>query len=160
VAGAYLAALLLAIAGMRLVGEQHWLTTALLYAPRLAFLVPLPVAVLGLGLFGPRRLLWAAPLALGLVLFPIMGLQLGLGRLMGGAARAERAAGPRLRLLSYNVAGGQSPTEITGVIRAAQPDVLLIQEWRDHLEPALLPLVTGFHRHRLGQFWVASRYAI
>jgi vancomycin resistance protein VanJ len=157
---AYLAGLLLAIAGMRLVGEQHWLTTALLYAPRTAFFLPLPVVTLLIARFGPRRLLWATPVAIWLLLFPIMGLQLGLGRALAGAARAQRAAEPRLRLLSYNAAGGQSPQAIADVVRAAHPDILLIQEWQDRLEPALQPLVAGFHHHRLGQFWVASRFPI
>jgi vancomycin resistance protein VanJ len=156
----YLAGLLLAIAGMRLWGEQHWLTTALLYAPRMAFLLPLPLAVLGLALFGPRRLLWAMPLALWLALFPLMGLELGLGRSLGGGARAGHPDEPSLRILSYNVAGGQAAAQIAAVVREARPDVLLIQEWKDQLEPALRPVVEGFHRHQLGQFWVASRYPI
>lgn len=158
-AAAYLGGLLLAIAGMRLVGEQHWVTTALLYAPRIAFLVPLPIVTLALALWGPRRLLWAMPVAAWLALFPVMGLQLGLGRLLGGAARAQPGQ-PRLRLVSYNVAGGPRPEALAAVVRDARPDILLLQEWKQHLEPALLPLVPGFHRHRLGQFWLASRYPI
>jgi aspartyl/asparaginyl beta-hydroxylase (cupin superfamily) len=159
-AAGYLATLLLIAAGMRLVGEQHWLTTALLYAPRTAFFLPLPVATLLVARFGPRRLLWGTPLAIWLLLFPIMGLELGLGRVLGGAVRAQRSGEPRLRLLSYNAAGGPVPEAIAAVVRAARPDILLVQEWQDRLEPALLPEVDGFHRHRLGQFWVASRFPI
>jgi vancomycin resistance protein VanJ len=159
-AAGYLAGLLLIVAGMRLVGEQHWLTTALLYAPRPSFFLPLPVVTLLVAQFGPRRLLWGTPLAIWLLLFPIMGLELGLGRALGGAAGAQRTGEPRLRILSYNAAGGPVPEAFVAVIRAARPDILLVQEWQDRLEPALLPELAGFHRHRLGQFWVASRFPI
>jgi vancomycin resistance protein VanJ len=156
----YLVVVLLAIAGMRLVGEQHWLTTTLLYAPRIAFALPLPVVTLALALVGPRRLLWAMPAALWLLLFPLMGLQLGLARWLGGAAQARLADRPRLLILSYNVAGAPFPDAVAAVVIGARPDVLVVQEWHPSLEPALEAAIGGFHRHRLGQFWVASRYPI
>ena len=156
----YLVVLLLAIAGMGLVGERHWLTTTLLYAPRIAFALPLPLVTLALAQFGPRRLLWAIPAALWLLLFPFMGLQLGLARWLGGAAQARMDDRPRLLILSYNVAGAPSPDAVAAVVSGARPDILLIQEWNDSLEPALEATIGGFHRHRLGQFWVASRYPI
>lgn len=150
----YLVGLLLAMAGMRLCGEQHWLTTTLLYLPRLSFVLPLPIVLLALALFGPRWLLWLTPIPVWLLLFPLMGLRLGLG---SGHQAADRGG---VRVLSYNTAGGPSPGAVADVVRQANADIVLLQEWKQALEPALAGLVIGFHQHRLGQFWIASRYPI
>src|SRR5687768_11658760 len=129
---------------MRLIGERWWLTTSLLYLPRFGFGLPLPVVTLALLLFGPRRLLWGLPLAIGLLLFPLMGLELAGG---SGAASAspDGKQRPVLRLLSYNIANSRAPEELAAIIRAGRPDILLMQEYQDPVEQSLSPHLPGFH---------------
>ena len=152
----YLVGLVLVILGMRLVGERWWVTTTLLYLPRFGFALPLPVVVLALVLFGPRRLLWSLPLPVALLLFPLMGLH--IGPLFSVPAQAT--ARPVVRVLSYNVATADSPDEVAAVVGAAHPDILLMQEYKPRVEQALGPHLSGFHRHSAGQFSIASRYPL
>jgi vancomycin resistance protein VanJ len=142
------------------IGERSWIITALLYLPRFGFALPLPVVLLALVLFGPRRLLFALPLALLLLLFPIMGLKLGLQAAWSSVRSGRAATGPVLRILSYNVGATDEPEEVLPAIRAARPDVLLIQEHTGSLETALEEALPRFARHSAGQFSIASRYPI
>jgi vancomycin resistance protein VanJ len=152
---AYTAALLLVVASFRFVGEAWWVTTAGLYLPRAGFALPLPLLALGLLIFGPRRLLWLLPLPVLLVLFPLMGLRLGVT----GTPRAH-AAGSSLRVLSYNI---QSAVEAEAVARAvsrAQADLVLLQEWDDRGTEPLFAVLPGFRRYVAGQFALYSRYPV
>jgi vancomycin resistance protein VanJ len=153
----YLLGLVAAALAMRLVGERHWITATLLYLPRAGFALPLPFVVLALALFGPRRLLWGLPVALGLILFPLMGLETGGVGLLGRARAAER---PALRILSYNIATVSEPERLADVIRDTDPDLVVFQEYRTDVEGALADVLRGFHRHADGQFAVASRYPL
>ena len=139
-----------------LVGERWWGTTALLYLPRFGFGLPLPVVILALALFGPRRLLWALPVPLLVLLFPIMGLRLGLAATFSPGEPGR----PVVRLLSYNVGATDDPDEIVQAIRSAAPDVVVIQEHTASLEEVLGTALPGFARHSDGQFAIASRYPI
>ena len=151
----YLLGLVAAVLVMRYIGERWWVTTALLYLPRYGFALPLPVVVLALLAFGPRRWLLGLPVALWLLLFPLMGLETGLGR--GSAGAGE---GPRFTLLSYNVETAQRPEEVAAVIKEAAADVVLIQEYNPDIEELLANTFRGFHRHTAGQFSIASRFPI
>jgi endonuclease/exonuclease/phosphatase family metal-dependent hydrolase len=165
-AAGYLAGLLAAVAALRLGGERTWITTILLYLPRFGFALPLPVVALALLVCGPRRLLWGLPVALALLLFPLMGCKLGLGRLLAPAARAGGADGADvrrpMRVMTFNIATGQHPDELVDTVRAAAPDVLVVQEYNPQIEDTLreLDAIAGFHRHTADQFSIASRYPI
>jgi vancomycin resistance protein VanJ len=154
-AAGYMLGLIAVAVGLPMIGERWWVTTALLYLPRFGFALPLPVVVLALILFGPRRLLLGLPIALLLLLFPIMGLNLGLW-----ATWRTPPTGPVLRVLSYNIGGSNEPEEVLPAIRATRPDVVLIQEHNGGLETALGEALPGFARHSAGQFSIASRYPI
>jgi vancomycin resistance protein VanJ len=157
-AAGYLLSLVAVALSLPLVGERWWITTALLYLPRFGFALPLPVVVLALALFGPRKLLFLLPLPLALLLFPIMGLKLNLTADRSGPdSGAERGT---VRVLSYNVAATDDPDEVLAVIRGADPDILVIQEHTDDLEEALDKAMAGRTRHRDGQFGLVSRYPI
>jgi vancomycin resistance protein VanJ len=151
----YLVGLVAVAVAFPMIGERWWITTALLYLPRFGFALPLPVVLLALALFGPRRLLLLTPVPLLLLLFPIMGCQLNLTA--GSGDPAERGT---LRVLSYNVAATDDPADVLKVIQSARPDILLIQEHTSSLEAALQTTLADYSRHSAGQFSIATRFPI
>jgi vancomycin resistance protein VanJ len=136
-------------------GEDWWVTTALLYVPRIAFVAPLPLIALLLVVSGRLRLLWTQLVALLLVLFPLMGLVLPW-------PAPAAPSGRTFKLLSFNVNSGFfGPSEIVKQITKALPDVVLIQEGQfnggelsERLH-AFYPYVQASN-----QFTIASRYRI
>src|SRR5207247_4214837 len=70
----YPVALLLLAIVLRRFGESWWIARVSLYLPRVLFAVPLPLFVLALALLRAWRFLATQVVALGLVLFPLMGL--------------------------------------------------------------------------------------
>ena len=119
---AYPVALVLLILALYFVGESWWVTTALLYSPRIAFAAPLPFLVVALLWCSMRRLLWLQLLAAFLVVVPLMGFV--LPSFGGGGPRAAS-----LRLLSLNANSGYSgASAIAAQIATLAPDVVLIQE--------------------------------
>ena len=153
----YIAALVLVLAGLRFVGESWWLTTAALYLPRLLFALPLPFVVLALRLAAPRRLLWLVPVAVALLLFPLMGLHIGRGVLV----KSARAAQPGLRIVSYNMSSADHAALVAQTIASAKADLVLLQEWDAREAPFLAGLdLAGYQTHFDGQFGVLSRFPI
>ncbi len=152
---AYPVSLLVVAALLNFVGEAFWATAVGLYLPAIFYLAPLvPITLLALWV-GPRRLLIAPLLALGVTAFFLMGLQWTLWR---GAEASERT----LTVLSYNVdsvrSGGR---EIAEQILANDPDLVVLQECylgRDEL----LDILERTHPHLevSDQFVLASRYPI
>ncbi len=155
-AAGYLAGLIAVAVLLPAVGERWWVTTAMLYLPRFGFGLPLPVVVLALALFGPRRLLWALPVPLLVLLFPVMGLRLGLGSVFRSAAAGQ----PSLRVLSWNVGSTDDPEPVLEVIRSVGADVVLIQELSPSVEAGLAEAFPGHVRQSDGQFAIVSRYPI
>lgn len=136
------------------VGERSWMVVLLLYAPRHLFVVPglllLPFALRR----GRRALLW--PLGAGtlLWLFPLMGLVL--------PHPAPRAAGPAIRVLSYNTTHGvDGPDSLRALVRETAPDLVLFQ-WSSHLADTALrgPGFEGWTVRHAAQFTVATRFPI
>jgi vancomycin resistance protein VanJ len=150
---AYTAALVLVMVLFRLVGESWWVTTAGLYLPRAGFALPLPLLALGLAVFGPRRLLWLMPLPAVLVLYPLMGLRLR-------PVATAHAAGPTLRIVSYNIQGGIDAKGVAAAARREQPDLLLLQEWDDRASEPLFTALPGYRHYVAGQFAIYSRYPV
>ena len=135
------------------VGEDWWVTTALLYAPRISFGAPLVVLVPALWLMGRRRLLLTQAVALLVLIFPLMGLVLpGLG---------GTSSGPSLALMTFNVNSEyEGPATILRHIDAIKPDIVLLQEatWGGPMEGALK---TRFpFTESSTQFVIGSRYPI
>lgn len=159
----YLVALVLASLAFRLIGERWWLTAAALYLPRLGFAVPLPFVAL-MVLFtrrGRRWLLATQAVAVVLLLFPLMGLVVGLH--LPGHSRAHAGAF-RLRVMSYNVDETEYGTEgILRQVRAARPDVLLLQEIFPRSANGIKALQAGLTDYNFradSQFIVASRFPL
>lgn len=141
-----------------LVGEAWWPTMIALYLPPIAFAVPLPFIVVGLLVWGPRRLLPLQVLVATIIAFPLMGLRLGIGR----PAAATRA--PTLRILSYNVGfgryGGASELHLRLEEAASRADVVVLQATSKDMIGPLEKIFAGHLTRRAGEFFVASRYPI
>jgi len=136
-------------------GERWWVTTALLYVPRIAFAIPLPLIVLGLIFSGNRRLLWTQLVALAIVLFPLMGFVLPW-------PSPAPPAGRSLRLLSFNVDSAFfGVPRVVEQITQALPDVALIQEGQFN-GGELRERLRGFYPYveASNQFTIASRFRI
>lgn len=147
-----LAALLLALYA---IGESWWVTTALLYIPRVSLLVPLLPLGLALLVAGERKLLWTQLAALVLCVFPLMGFVLP-----GANSRNPEAAS--MRLLSLNA--NQGFFGVSGIITqltSYKPDIVLIQEGQFGGGQIAEELRARYpHVHASTQFTVASRFPI
>jgi len=150
----YPLALLVAVLGLRLLGERWWVTTAALYLPRGWLALPLPFITLALLVWGPRRLLAAQLIALALVIFPLLGLSFSLSRTPSPGAQ-------RLRVVSYNVATGPHGTlALMEQLHAANPDVILIQESSPGTNRALRASFPELEVRAHVDFAIASRFPV
>ena len=150
--GLNLAAMVLVLAGTRLVGERWWATTLLVFAPRPFYLYALaPLG--GLVVWSRRWRLVPALAATGvLVAGPIMGLAVPWRRWLG-----PPPDGPGLRILTLNRGAGRLDHEaLNRLIARESIDVLCFQEvGRPGFAEQVAP----------GFFWnidqrIASRYPI
>jgi endonuclease/exonuclease/phosphatase (EEP) superfamily protein YafD len=148
----YPLALLLVLASFRWVGERWAVTAVLLYLPRIGFAIPLPLLTLGVWIHGPRRLLVTQLVALGLIVFPLMGLHVS-------RPRAHRT--PSIRVFSCNIHLGTFGKErVVARIKELNPDVVLLQEAEgDSLEyfRARLP---GYSVQASTQFLLGTRFPV
>jgi endonuclease/exonuclease/phosphatase family metal-dependent hydrolase len=151
----YPLALVGVIIALRYVGEQSWLALVAMYLPRIGFAMPLPFVVVAIRLWGPRTLLPLQLLSLLLVVFPLMGLNLGTGRL------AARAPGAVMRVVSLNVNyGSRGAAAVAAHVRQFAPDVVLLQEATVDFGRDSAAAFEGWNVHLDGQFFVASRFPI
>ncbi|HEU5072840.1 MAG TPA: hypothetical protein VFU02_01675, partial [Polyangiaceae bacterium] len=101
---------------------DSWFGALALYAPRHVFLVPIVCLALGLVLVKRRNVLWTQALALGVVLFPLMGLMLPGPPVYGLGSQT-------IRVLSFNVDSGFSGVpRIVETITRIDADIVAIQE--------------------------------
>jgi endonuclease/exonuclease/phosphatase (EEP) superfamily protein YafD len=153
VALAYPVGLALLALALTLIGEQWWLTTAVLYLPRAPLLLPLPFLTVLALLARSRALLATQVAALLLVLFPLMGLRLS-------CARERNPDADRLTVLSLNVSQSLWGTQaVVTQLRSTGADVIVLQEVGPNDADVLEASFSGF-RHRVGQFLLVSRYPI
>ncbi len=151
----YLLALVGVILAFRYVGERWWVTLAAMYLPRIGFVLPLPFIVLAIVLWGPRSLLRLQVLTLLLVVVPLMGFNLGTGRL------PNRGPAAVIRVVSYNVGfGGRGISGVVAQVRAFSPDLVLLQDASAGFERELRTAFGGWHVRLDGQFFTASRSPI
>ncbi|MBI3948065.1 MAG: endonuclease/exonuclease/phosphatase family protein [Armatimonadetes bacterium] len=155
--GLNFAALVLVWAGERIVGERHWLTTLLAYAPQYPLGIPAALLLLWAALGRSARAAVANIAALLLFAFGLLGLQVPL--------RVPRsAAGPRLRVMTYNIHHAPRGAERTAAaIRREEPDVVCAQEaegFRGVTDPMpeLERLLAGWHSYRVGELALFSRH--
>lgn len=132
-------------------GDRWWLATMMLYGPRWVYGLPLAILVPAAAIGRRRRLLWLLAASVVVVIWPIMGLCLPLGRL-------ARPDGVHLRVLTFNVDGNAvNGKALAELVEKEQPDVVALQECAgdDRYQwPG------GWHVLRHGELLVASRYPI
>lgn len=131
--------------------DAHWTATLVLYGPRWPLLLPVPVLLVA-ALVVDRRLL--APILVGVVvvLGPVMGARTGWRALLGAPA------GTPLRIVTFNMRGGENPLwqEVVPRLAGLNPDLILIQECLERIgEPGLLPAAWSFRRD--GNLCLVSR---
>lgn len=151
----YAGLVLAALALLRLVGERWWPASLLLFCPRWAFLVPLPLLGLAAGLARSPGIWWTHGALAIVVAGPIMGLNLPAGLLRVPGPRGD---GLGLRILSLNQ--HHRPRRIEALIdfiERERIDVLCFQEL-DRLSPLERYLSRGWFRD--GTRGIASRWPI
>jgi vancomycin resistance protein VanJ len=147
--------LLVIVLVLRAYGERWWLARVSLYLPRAAFAAPLIVFVPAIALLRAWRWMVTQGAALGLVLFPLMGLVLPW-------PRSAQAGAPSLRVLSYNVNSGLwGWNEVLAQVEELHPDVVLMQEIGGDSRWALEQLRQRYAAVEAStQFIVASKFPI
>jgi vancomycin resistance protein VanJ len=128
------------------VAEGWWLSTILLYVPRLLYALPL-VLLSPLAVWKARRALGPQAGCLLFVLGPLMGWQ------APGRGEPPPAGAAPMRVLTYNL--GFSPRSTVALMVAAarlQPDVIVAQESRD-----LTELFPGWRTYHEGEHFLATR---
>ena len=153
IAVGYPIALLILLAAFRFVGERWWVTTVGLYLPRLPFALPLVPLIAAILWVGPRRLLWTQLVAVALLLV-LLGLRVTW-------PPSSTPGGFHLRVLTCNINSGSFGLPlILESLRAAHPDVILLQEVDPKDYDQLRAGVPGYSIHESGQFWMATRFPI
>ena len=150
----YLALILIVLALVKLLGEWWWPATILMFAPRWAFLFPMPFLVAWAFLRKRWRPMAAQVIAMVVVLVPLMGLRAPLGRLF-----APSPGGERVRVLSLNRGAGELDSKaFTRLVADGRYDLVCIQEFRDDPILDTYFTTTGWHRNVEGSIW--SRFPI
>lgn len=147
-------ALWVVIALIHGVSERWWLSTVILYLPRIPWMLP-AIILLPISL----RFSWKCGLvnlaSVLLVLGPVMNWQCG-GLI---APQVDRTA-PRMTVVSCNVQSFRPDFgQVVSEINRLNPDVVLFQEaFEDH--PLLTTLFEGWNVHREDEYLAASRWPI
>jgi endonuclease/exonuclease/phosphatase (EEP) superfamily protein YafD len=151
---AYPIALVVTLLLLLYVGESWWVTTLVLYLPRLGFLLPLPFIVLGLLVFRKFLLLLTQLGALVIVLFPMMGLVL--------PGSPERSGNPVFRVMTFNANSGVATyPAIARAIEKISPDIVFVQEAEFNWPELAAELEKHYpHVNASTQFLVGSRFPI
>ena len=152
---AYPLALVAIILAFRYVGERWWVTLAAMYLPRLGFALPLPFILVAVYFWGSRKLLALQVCSVLLLVFPLMGLNPGLGRL------CDRPSGPAIRVMSFNAAfGSPGVSGVLAQVREFEADLVLLQDEGTHINEGLRRAFEGWNVRSDGEFFLATRYPI
>jgi endonuclease/exonuclease/phosphatase (EEP) superfamily protein YafD len=133
--------------------DVWWSATLLLFSPRWLLGLPLAVLVPASAILRRRALI---PLGVAAVVIagPVMGFCIPWQNLF-----TAPPAGERFRVLTCNMHGHADAALLEDLVRAAEPDIVALQEWP---ESGHAPLLTGpgWHTHRTPRLFLASRHAI
>ncbi len=131
-------------------GDRWWPATLLLFGPRWLFGLPL-AALVPLAAWAGRRMVLPLAVAAVLLVGPVMGLCIPLGRL---TASGE----PTVRVLTCNVKGQcRDNYVLESLIRDSGADIVTLQGcWG----PIAIDWPAGWQIVRQGEFIVASRFPI
>lgn len=150
---AYLLSLVGVVVAMRFVGERFWVTTLLLYLPRIGFLLPMPVVALAyLVARQPLRAVGAALASSLVVWFPIMGYS------FGSTAPAEPG---QIRLMTWNTYYGRVENEaIRARVMEENPDIFVSQATAHRTKELFRNDPGGYHLESDQEFFLATRFPV
>jgi len=123
-------------------GDRWWVGTLFLYGPRWPLLVPGMLLLLASAVV-QRRMVPALLVGILVVMGPVLGYRSGW---RGWFRPAEE---PALRIITFNMRGGQNPMAdfVPMELAALEPDIVLLQECAEGLEALRnVPAVWGFRR--------------
>lgn len=151
---AYLALAVLTAAFIWGLGDRWWPATIVLFGPRWLLLLPLALLVPAAAVV--RRPLLAVQLVTAMVvLFPVMGFRTGWRTWL-----APRPTGARLKIVTFNVDGGEAIAPLLpSMLRDWEPDLVAFQECGEPLVDEIQRLEGWYHREREGLCFV-SRFPI
>lgn len=139
---------------MRLMGEQWWVATLLLFSPRWLWAVP-AIFLLPMALLFRRRLAFPVLLAGATVLFAVMGFRVPWRRAIPAPTSHET-----LRIFTCNLHGRQArPLLVDELVDDSRPDVILLQDYTASREPSVVR-EEHWHTDRRQQMFIASRYPL
>jgi endonuclease/exonuclease/phosphatase (EEP) superfamily protein YafD len=152
-AAGYLLTLLLVVVAMRFVGERFWVTTLLLYLPRIGFLVPMPVlALLYLWTRQPLRAVGFVVLASAFVWFPLMGYS------FGSAAPAQPG---QIRVMTWNSYYGRvNNAAIRDLVSTENPDIFVGQATAHRTKELFRNNPGDYHLENDQEFFLATRFPV
>lgn len=138
---------------MTYVGEQWWLTTVLLFAPR--WMVALPLLVL-VPLAVWRD--WRALIPLGVAGIVVVVLFMGFNIPLNKHSGVDTGKATTLRVMSYNILGGMvNAEEFSVFLQQSAVDIVALQECPEEFK---LPLPRGWHSAKRRGLAIMSRYPI
>ncbi len=133
--------------------DRWWPATVVLFSGRWIFLTPL-IALLPAAIVLRRALLVPLLFAGAIILVPVMGFRLGLGRLL------PHATGEHVRVVTLNAdEGSRIAPNLPILIAEWQPDIVAIQECGSALTDATRNLADWYH-HTTNGTCLLSRYPI
>jgi vancomycin resistance protein VanJ len=158
-AAVYLGAVLLVWLLTWTVAERQWWTTLLLYFPQGVFLGPAVLTLPPALWKRDRRALLLNGLALLVVAWPMMGLNIPL------PSATNTARAPRVRLLAYNIEIATDGMDRIGrQVEKFRPDVVVFAEARRRqqakLDAELRRQFPGWDSVRRGDVFIASRWSM
>jgi endonuclease/exonuclease/phosphatase family metal-dependent hydrolase len=138
---------------MTYVGEQWWLTTVLLFAPRWVVALPLLVLV-PFAVWRDRRALIPLVLTGIVVVVLFMGFNIPLNKHSG----VDKGKVKTLRIFSYNILGGMvNAEEFSAFLQQSAVDIVALQECPEEFK---LPLPRGWYSAKKRGLAIMSRYPI
>jgi endonuclease/exonuclease/phosphatase (EEP) superfamily protein YafD len=150
----YLAIVLAAWVVLRVAADRWWPATLLMFGPR--WLLAVPLGILVAGAVVVRRRLLGLLLPAGVVLAgPVMGFQLPWRTLW-----LEDGAQLRVRVLTCNIHRDElDPAALRSAIEESNPDMVVLQDWRDGREQSLFGR-QGWHFRADRDMALASRFPV
>lgn len=146
----------LVVAGLHLLGDRHWIGTAVLFAGRWPWILPGLIWLVIVMLLRPRplrRALLPATAAVLVVLFWVMDLRTGWRTIL------PVGDGPRIRVMTFNTNGDPLVANRLGLILEQwSPDILALQECGPAMREALTALEDWHVDAELG--CLAARFPI
>ena len=144
------------VLAFRFIGEQWWVTLAALYLPRIGFALPLPfIVVLLWWLRAPRRYLVLQVLSVYLLVFPLMGFSLGIGRWL------SPSSSPAIRVMSFNVSHARhGVSAVLAQAREFGADIVLLQDSGAGMVQPLMKALQDWQVNHAGEFLLATRFPI